>query len=433
MSVPPLQPATEPIYTKGNWFWRGEERFLIKGISYIPRTPDGQPYGTESKIDPLDETRLDELRRDIVVFRELGLNTIQVSALKQKKSYGKAMQLLADAGIYVLVTLFEDLKTPDRGDNTTAPINPQMDTAGYYTADRLMPALKIIDEMADYPNLLGFVVAAEAISMPALSKLAEVYRAAVRDLKTWLRLRNGRSPPVGVSINDVVMLQRDLLEYFIAAHGSERVDFFALDCWGWVNKSSFRISGWKNLVESLEKYPVPMYLSAFGGHAGKPRLWQEIGCLFSPDMTGVFSGGCLYTYFEYGNRYGIVKVRAEGEVQRKEEFVRLKAQYEKVNTRTRKEIYTADCKDYEGWVGEFPGHETRHAVTDVPREWHATSDVPRVSGGLEGLIQELKDEKEWELIDTDTQVEETDDQEPKNMDVDDLTNKVSKLAVNREQ
>ena len=414
MSAPTVQPASEPVYTKGNWFWRKDERFLIKGVSYIPRRPGGDPYETDSKIDPLDETRIDELIRDIVIFRELGINTIQVSALRPDKSYSQAMGLLADAGIYVLVTLFDDLKAPNHGPHNTTAINPHMDTAPYYTTDRLKPALKIVDDMASHPNLLGFVVAAEAINQPALSKLASVYRAGVRDLKAWLWQREGRCPPVGVSINSVPMLQKDLLEYFTAGDMHERADFFALDCWSWMNKSSFQISGWKGMVEWMEKYPAPMYLSAFGGRAGKPRLWEEIGCLYSPDMTGVFSGGCVYTYLESGNRYGIVHVRADGQIQRKDEFARLRAQYETVNARTRDEVYTADCKDYESWVGEFPGNERRHATTGAPRAWHATSDVPRVPGGLESLIQELKDEGEWELVDEEVPV-----------DVDQVTEQVS--------
>jgi hypothetical protein len=432
MSTPTVQPASEPIYTKGNWFWQGEERFLIKGISYVPRKPGGDPYETESKIDPLDETRINELKRDIDVFRELGLNTIQVSALNPDNSYSKAMDLLADAGIYVLVTLFDDLKAPNHGPHNMTEVDPHMDTAPYYTTDRLKAALKIVDEMADYPNLIGFVVAAEAINMPALSKLAEVYRAAVLDLKAWLRVRGGRCPPVGVSINEVVMMKKDLLEYFTAGDRRERADFFAMDCWSWVHKSSFHISGWKSMVEFLGKYPVPMYLSAFGGRAGKPRLWQKIGCLYSPDMTGVFSGGCLYTYLESGNRYGIVYLRADGDIQRKDEFARLKTQYEKVNARTKDEQYTADCKDYETWVGVFPTHERWHATTNAPRAWHATSDVPRIPGGLESLIQELTDEKEWELVDKDVNVEVADYGDTSNGDVDRLTDQVGKLTVGKE-
>jgi hypothetical protein len=388
MSNTTSQAANEPISTKGTWFWRGDERLLIKGISYIPRTPGGDPWSTESKVDPLDESRLGELKRDISVFRELGLNTIQVSALRPGKDYSKAMNLLADAGIYVLVTLFEDFPAPDE-------VGPSLDTTPYYTTDLLKPALKVVDEMANYPNLLGFVVGAEAINRPEVSKLAEIYRAAVRDIKTWLRARGGREPPVGVSINDSPMIKRDMLEYFTAGDSLERVDFFAMDSWGWVYKSSFQISGWKTIVEAYGKYPVPMYLSAFGGHAGKKRLWEEIGCLFSPDMTGVFSGGCAYTYFEGGNRYGIVKATGH-EVRNKDEYARLREQFGVVNRRTQDEVFAAECKDYEGWEGAFP---------EAGQRWHAMPRLPQIHEGLDNLILELKDEKEWDLVDVNEVVE----------------------------
>jgi hypothetical protein len=415
MSRTTSQAANGPVYTKGNWFWQGEERFLIKGISYIPRTPGGSPWGTESKVDPLDEGRIGELKRDVAVFRELGLNTIQVSTLKSGKDYSKAMNLLADAGIYVLVTLFDDFPAPDH----TKDKGPNLDTTAYYTADLLKPALQAVDEMADYPNLLGFVVGVEAINRPEVSKLAEVYRATVRDVKTWLRARGGRRPPVGVSINDRPMIKRDMLEYFTAGDNLERVDFFAMDSWGWVYKSSFQISGWKTMVEAYGKYPVPMYLSAFGAHAGKRRLWEEIGCLFSPDMTGVFSGGCLYTYFEHGNRYGIVKAMGH-EVKNKDEYARLRGQFEAVNQKVQDEVFTAQCKDYESWEGACP---------QTGQRWHPKPGLPQVEQGLETLILELMDEKEWDLVDTNEAVEAGD---TNGEAVEQLTEHLSKMSVPKE-
>lgn len=416
-----IYPQTDrAIYTKGNWFWKGEERFLIKGISYIPCKHGGTPYGIDSRIDPFDGARIDDLRGDIEVFKELGLNTIQISALGSDKSYGEAMQLLADAGIYVLVTLLEEFQPKDGGTFGSSTIRNNTDTASFYTVDLLKTALRIVDEMIKYPNLLGFVVGADIIVTNATTRWSEVYRAAVRDVKAYLRHGGKRCAPVGVSVNDVAMFKRSMLEYITAGDRTERADFFAMDCWGWAYKSSFQISGWKSMVEAYGKYPVPMYLSAFGPHVGKQRLWEEIGCLFSPDMTGVFSGGCLYTYFEYGIRYGIVKPTASG-VDRKEEFARLKNQFDAVNQRDRNELYTAKPKDYEAWVGNFP---------ELDERWWATNTPPQVQGGWGSLVQDIEDEREWQFIDRELP-DEDDEQDGKIGVVDQLAGQISGLRLTK--
>ena len=382
MSLVASAQETDPVSTKGNWFWKDDERFLIKGISYLPRQTDGEPHGIRSLIDPLDDVRLDDLERDIEVFHELGLNTIQVCSLSPGKSYRKAMELLSDAGIHVLVTLLQDFAADRRGPRPRVNVSPEGDSAKYYTADLLRPVLRIADEMCSYANLLGFVVGVESVNHHGNSKLAEVYGAAVRDIKAFLRQRDGRCPPVGVSVNDIMMLKGQMLEYFTAGDKLERADFFGMDCWSWAAKSNFQISGWKNMVEMFGKYPVPMYLSAFGAHVGKSRLWEEIGCLFSPDMSGVFSGGCLYTYYEHGNRYGIVKATEGGIEPKDKEFARLKKQFHKVNMRDEDDVDVSECKDYEGWRGEFPVPDQR---------WLATSTLPVLEEGLESLIQDMKD------------------------------------------
>ena len=91
----------EPVFCKGNAFWKGDERFLIKGISYIPRKYDlhKDPPGAKSHdalIDPLGDDHFQALKRDIGVFQEIGLNTIQISGLDPTQSHAKAMKLLQD-------------------------------------------------------------------------------------------------------------------------------------------------------------------------------------------------------------------------------------------------------------------------------------------------------------------------------------------------
>ena len=68
-------PASVPIVTAGNAFWRGAERFLIKGISYHAYRPETSeekrelPHGPGPHIDPLTQDRLVELEKDIPLIR----------------------------------------------------------------------------------------------------------------------------------------------------------------------------------------------------------------------------------------------------------------------------------------------------------------------------------------------------------------------------
>ncbi|KAK3707772.1 1,3-beta-glucanosyltransferase [Vermiconidia calcicola] len=371
----------EPVRTEGNAFWRGNERFLIKGISYMPCHPDLSNY--DSLIDPLAEDRLTALDRDIAVLSGpggLGLNTIQVMGLDFRNNHGKALNMLAEAGIYVLVKICERLKAPKGGRNG---IDPNFDTAPYYKVSAMRRALRTVHELADYPNVLGFVVGGPHITWPETSKIAEVRRAAVRDVKTFLRLRGGRIPPVGTNTRDDARMRIPMLEYFTAGSSQERVDFFGLGCYSWAGRSSFQISGWQNMVQQLEQYPVPMFLSEYGTSMGDYRLWEEVDCLYSPDMTGVFSGGCVYTYFESNNPYGIVKVDEDGNLEKKwKETQGLQKHFGVVNQRSPAELYSADTKDYENWTGQFP------AAGQNP--WYATSNLPSLPGTIEDFLREVR-------------------------------------------
>jgi 1,3-beta-glucanosyltransferase GAS5 len=377
-------PDIEPVYTKDNYFWRGKERFFIKGISYLPRKPgdifdefDKYQY---SLADPLSDEYIPQLHRDIKILKELGLNTIQVSGIDPTKNHQKAMAILAKAGIYVIIDICEKMKSPKFHGPA---FDPAFDPSPFYTLYLMRRTLRIVDQLADCPNLLGFSVSAHTIRFHALTKMAEVCRAVVRDTKAFLRLRGGRCPPVGVHINDIAMQRLPMLQYFAAGSKDERIDYFAMECYSWASPSSFYISGWSHLVRALEPYPVPMLLAEFGTNVNR-RDWSELECLHSPDMTGVFSGGCMYTYFEYGNSYGIVNINDDGEVEKKAECDDLKRRLEVVNSRELEEIWTAPPRSYEDWSGNFP---------PVGRDWNATSAIPNLPASMAELHQEIRSDE----------------------------------------
>ncbi|KAK5166479.1 1,3-beta-glucanosyltransferase [Saxophila tyrrhenica] len=395
----------EPIHTKGNHFYRGNSRFLIKGISYIPRHIDPENhrsiYSSDTIVDALADDRLEELKRDIPIFQELGLNTIQVTGLDPTRSHAKAMHLLAEAGIYVLVEIGHKIKTP-AASHAGRRMDPNFDTSRYYTLFVMRRAFRIVDQLADHPNLLAFTADAEMITSPDMTKMAEVCRAAVRDVKTLLQLRGGRRPPVGVHTSDIAGLEMSMLQYFTAGPAESRVDFFAKDCYSWASPSDFQMSGWSSMVEAYGRFPVPMFLAEFGTNINE-RKWDEIPCLYSPDMTGVYSGGCVYTYFEHGNQYGIAEIGEgfsvgedgetigigeRGERVKKEEFGRLKEGLRMVGERTSEQLFTEEVKDYEGWTGTFPA---------VQGSWHATANLPDLPASVEAMYEEIWKEREEQV------------------------------------
>ena len=52
-----------------------------------------------------------------------------------------------------------------------------------------------------------------------------------------------------------------------------------------------------------------MFFSEYGGVARRPRLFEETLALYSPQMTKIFSGGCVYEFWYRTNGYGLVHMR----------------------------------------------------------------------------------------------------------------------------
>lgn len=52
-----------------------------------------------------------------------------------------------------------------------------------------------------------------------------------------------------------------------------------------------------------------MFFSEYGTNLLEPRLFQETTALYSPHMSRVFSGGCVYQFWQAANRYGLVEMR----------------------------------------------------------------------------------------------------------------------------
>lgn len=172
-----------PITVKGNAFFKGDERFYIRGVDY-------QPGGSSKLHDSIADT--DSCKRDIKTFKELGLNTIRVYHVDNSKNHDECMKALAEAGIYLVL----DVNTPKYSINRADP-DPS------YNDVYLQYIFATVEMFAKYDNTLAFFSGNEVINDGPTSASAPFIKAATRDLRTYLRSRKLRHVPVGYSATDV--------------------------------------------------------------------------------------------------------------------------------------------------------------------------------------------------------------------------------------
>ncbi|KAI1637248.1 Glucanosyltransferase-domain-containing protein [Biscogniauxia mediterranea] len=310
-----------PITIRGRYFWKGDERFLIKGVAYRQHDPEkGGPGSSRSIPDPLADDQLEDLKLSIPLFKDLGLNTLLVYTIDDTKSHDAAMDLLAEAGIYVLACL----ETPHHRIDRAAPL-------ASYTPGLVRRYLRAADALARYANTLGLVVASEATDTVAAAAVA---RALVRDVRRYMRILSAagedsgeaakqeqqqRVLPLGVSASSVLSVLMPQFAYLSADGDGDgdggAVDFFSFNCYSWCGKSTMEMSGYDAHVSRFAQTPIPVFFSEYGANTvSSPRLFQEARALCSPRMTGVFSGGIVYEFFasaagDSDGGYGLVRRR----------------------------------------------------------------------------------------------------------------------------
>jgi hypothetical protein len=53
---------------------------------------------------------------------------------------------------------------------------------------------------------------------------------------------------------------------------------------------------------------IPILLSEYGNNTQSPRTFSETTALYSPKMTAIFSGGCVYELWQGSNVYGLAQM-----------------------------------------------------------------------------------------------------------------------------
>jgi hypothetical protein len=76
---------------------------------------------------------------------------------------------------------------------------------------------------------------------------------------------------------------------------------------------------------------IPVYFSEYGCNIpiGTPRVFDEVGALYGPNMTGL-NGGLVYEYSQEADNYGLVVIGSNN-VTLRQDYDNLQGQYNKLN------------------------------------------------------------------------------------------------------
>ncbi|OAX80646.1 hypothetical protein ACJ72_05017 [Emergomyces africanus] len=227
-------------------------------------------------------------------MKELGANAIRVYHVDPKGDHEGCMKAFADAGIYLFVDL-DDFPTQIEG---PSPVWSERQ----YDAFRLT-----LDEFQKFDNTAGVFVGNEVLTTANHSAAAPYILAAARNIKAYRDSKKYRKIPVGYSAADITELRPMLQNYLVCREDvTERLDFFALNAYEWCGKSTFETSGYANLHDQAEGYPVPIFFSETGCNTNRPRDFDDLNAILGPEMTGLWSGAMVYEWIQELNNYGLI-------------------------------------------------------------------------------------------------------------------------------
>jgi hypothetical protein len=208
------------------------------------------------------------------------------------------MNQLETAGIYVI----QDLSNPSAAINRDSPS---------WTTDLFASYAAVVDSMANYTNVLGFFAGNEVSNSVNTTAASAFVKAAVRDMKAYIQTKGYRTIGVGYATNDDATIRENMANYFNCGDQSSAIDFWGYNIYSWCGNSNYIESGYNLRVAEFSNYSVPAFFAEYGCNTVQPRTFTEVQALYGPNMTGVFSGGIVYMYFQEVNDYGKFLISAK--------------------------------------------------------------------------------------------------------------------------
>ncbi|KAB8293110.1 hypothetical protein EYC80_007469 [Monilinia laxa] len=340
-----------PIVIKGShFFYENGTEFFIRGVAY-QQDVNANSSSSATYTDPLaDEAGC---KRDIPLLQELGTNTIRVYAINASLDHSFCMGMLQDAGIY----LIQDLSNPSSSINRNDP---------EWNTDLFATYAAVVDAMANYTNVLGFFAGNEVSNEVNNTNASAFVKAAVRDTKAYIKTKNYRKIGVGYATNDDAAIRIPLAHYFNCGDADDAIDFWGYNIYSWCGDSSFTKSGYDQRTLEFANYSVPAFFAEYGCNTVQPRKFTEVGAIYGDKMTGVWSGGIVYMYFQEANDYGLVSVSGDT-VSKLPDFTALSKQLATVTPSfTNSASYT-------------PTNTVAQACPATGTAWAASSNLPPIA------------------------------------------------------
>ncbi|AMD18604.1 HBL298Wp [Eremothecium sinecaudum] len=310
------------------------EPFFIKGIDYQP----GGSSSVNDNQDPLSDPG--KCARDIILFQELGINTIRIYSINPDLDHNVCMTMLAAAGIYLIL----DVNSPLENQHLN-----RYEPWTTYNELYLRHVFKVIEQFSNYNNTLGFFAGNEVVNDSRSAKYSPPYlKALVSDMKKYIHENAPRAIPVGYSAVDDLHFRVSLSKYLECHDPSNpynEVDFYGVNSYQWCGKQTFVSSGYDKLVNAYRDYSKPVFFSEYGCNEVLPRQFEEVQALYSSDMYTVFSGGLVYEFNQEANNYGLIDTDADGNAILLPDFRTLQSVFKKVRFPSTLEVRQAILKD----------------------------------------------------------------------------------------
>ncbi|CCH46147.1 putative secreted protein [Wickerhamomyces ciferrii] len=286
--IPSIEVVGNKFFYKNNG-----TQFYMKGIAYQQDTANSSD---SSFIDPLADA--DACKRDLPYLLELSTNVLRVYAVNTSVDHHECLDLFASHGIYIIA----DLSEPSTSINRDSP-SWDLELYKRYT--------DVVDALNNYTNVLGFFAGNEVTNNATNSDSAAFVKAAVRDVKAYIKDQGYRDIPVGYSTNDDSDTRVAIADYFACGDDDVKADFYGINMYEWCGNSTFEKSGYEARTEEFKNLSIPLFFSEYGCNEVKPREFTDVGTIYSDKMTDVWSGGIVYMYFQEDNDYGLVKVSGD--------------------------------------------------------------------------------------------------------------------------